>query len=30
MHDRELLARWTYYVLERRTGTPPWFRADGT
>jgi hypothetical protein len=26
---REQVARWTYYVADRKTGTPPWFRVDG-
>ena len=25
---REQVARWTYYVADRKTGTPPWFRTD--
>jgi AraC-like DNA-binding protein len=28
--NRELMARWTYYVLERQTGTPPWIRTPGS
>jgi hypothetical protein len=27
--NRELMARYTYYVVERQTGTPPWLRTGG-
>lgn len=25
---REQVARWTYYIADRKTETPPWFRTD--